>query len=158
MKRHHSLALAIEVAARKRDPWLKRVQMAQKSLTFANDQLAQLTTYAAEKDQQWTQGAQQGISVQVMQHHFQFMARLQQAIALQRIALKGLEADLAKNQAMLRDAEVRVLALKHVLASKVAADAAQAGKREQKQTDEFASLLRLRLRNQQTQETQEIAA
>lgn len=152
MKRHQSLSLAIDVTVRTRDQWLKSVQAAQQSLSFAQEQMAQLTSYASEKDAKWTTGAQLATTPEMLRHHFQFMARLQHAVALQRIALKGLEPELAKRQDLLRSAEVRVLALKHVLATKLALDQTHALKRERKQMDEFASLMHLRHANQRTLE------
>jgi flagellar protein FliJ len=153
MKRHQSLYLAIDVAARSRDHWRKSVQAAAQSLSFANDQMQQLTSYASEKDAQWARSAQLGTTPEMLRHHFQFMTRLQQAVALQRVALNGLEAELAKRQTVLRDAQVRVLALQHVLASKLATDATYALKRERKHMDEFASLMHLRQANQRTLES-----
>ena len=135
-----SVQLATDVAARKRDEAGLDLAQVQRAQRFAQDQLDQLDTYAAETVARWTTSAQVSSTPELMRHHYQFMDRLHHAIGLQRavLAKAALQVE-AANQVLLQ-AEFRLAALKQVLARKKAEVAARQVKREQKQMDEFAAL------------------
>jgi flagellar FliJ protein len=75
--------LAIEHATLQRDVLAKAVSRVERNLEFARAQMSQLQGYAADTDTRWTGTAMRGVSVELMRHQYQFMDRLQQAIAMQ---------------------------------------------------------------------------
>lgn len=153
MSAFKSLALAIELATAKRDQALAQLQAMWRAHAFAQEQMDQLRQYAQETDQRWTQGAQKSTTPELLHHHYQFMARLSQAIALQDGALgNAMQRVEAARQALLQT-ELRLASLKQVLMHRQADLAKVQHKRDQKQMDEFAALqtqrqLRLQAENQ----------
>lgn len=141
-----SVQLAIELATRDRDELAKVVARVERNLAFVHDQMAQLEGYAAEKDSNWMASGARSVSPEVMRHHYQFMERLQHAMALQTntIANTGRQLELAKGN-LLR-AEFRLNGLNQVLKSRMAALLHVERRREQRQTDEFAALQHARSR------------
>jgi flagellar FliJ protein len=135
-----SIALAIDVATRKRDHAGKLLVQAQRACLFAQNQLDQLESYAADSEARWTASAQISITPELLQHQYQFMDRLRHAIGLQRNAIADLDfqRDAARKRAL--DAEFRLAALEHVMKKKRSNLTAQASRREQKQMDEFAAM------------------
>lgn len=135
-----SFLLAIDMATRKRDLVSQGLMQAQRVYLFAQDQMAQLQTYATETESRWTAAAQISTSTELMRHHYQFMGRLHHAIELQKGALanESLKVDAAKR--LVLDAEFRLASLKQVLKKKQADLAILQSRREQKQMDEFAAM------------------
>ena len=135
-----SFILAIEMATRKRDQASQGLMHAQNAYLFAQDQMAQLQTYAAETESRWTAAAQISTSPELMRHHYQFMGRLHQAIELQKGALENevRKVDFAKKVVL--EAEFRLVSLNQVLEKKQAGMALLQSRREQKQMDEFAAM------------------
>jgi flagellar FliJ protein len=135
-----TLALAVEVASFKRDAASRALADTQQKYLAAQDQLAQLESYAAETESRWMAQAQTCALPELMRHHYQFMERLAQAIQMQQgiLADHARWVDQAKKQ--LTDAEIRVATLKQVCRHKQAEADRLLGRREQKQIDEFAAL------------------
>ena len=81
-----------------------------------------------------------------MQHYYQFMERLQQAVGLQRHVVSGVEQEFAAAKKLLLGADIRLASLNQLLEKRQSGiERIQAG-REQKQLDEFAALQHRRLR------------
>ena len=135
-----SLSLAIELSVIKRDQALAQLQKNVQAHAFAQEQQQQLKQYADETDARWTRSGQAGTTPELMQHHYQFMGRLTQAIALQDGVLSGTTQRVEAAKQMLLQAEFRLASLKQVLASRQADLAKSHQRREQKQMDEFAAL------------------
>ncbi|MEI8170801.1 MAG: flagellar export protein FliJ [Rhodoferax sp.] len=135
-----SFLLAIDMATLKRDQANQGLMRAQNAYLFAQDQMSQLETYAAETESRWTAAAQISTSPEMMKHHYQFMGRLHHAISLQTEALgnEHRKVDLAKRVVL--QAEFRLVSLKQVLAKKQAGLDVLLARREQKQMDEFAAM------------------
>ena len=135
-----SVLLAIDLATAQRDQMAQDLMNAQQDHQFAQDQMAQLQTYALETESRWTARAQIGTTPEVMRHHYQFMDRLQHAVGLQSGALEntGHKAEMAKKCVL--EAEFRLVSLKQVLKKKQSDLLLLQSRREQKQMDEFASL------------------
>jgi flagellar FliJ protein len=134
-----TLALAVEVASRKRDAAHRALGQAQQKYIAAHDQLTQLETYASETETRWMTQAQTCAVPELMRHHYQFMERLAQAIQMQLgiLADNARWVEAAKKQ--LADTEIRVATLQQVCRNKqLEADKLQ-NRREQKQIDEFAA-------------------
>jgi flagellar FliJ protein len=75
-----------------------------------------------------------------MHHHYQFMARLQQAIALQTGTLDLHVRQIEERAVALRNAEARLGSLKQVLQRRVQEQQVHERRAEQKQVDEIAAL------------------
>lgn len=137
-----SFLLAIEMATRKRDQVSQGLMQAQNSYLFAQDQMNQLQTYAAETESRWTAAAQISTSTEMLRHHYQFMGRLQHAMDLQKGALENESRKVGLAKQAVLEAEFRLVSLKQVLEKKQADLAVLQSRREQKQMDEFASMRR----------------
>lgn len=135
-----SVLLAIEVASGRRDQAGKGLLHAQRAHLFAQDQMAQLQTYAAETEAKWATAAQVSTTPELMRHHYQFMERLHHAIGLQVGVLENASQKVEAARRVLLDAEFRLSGLKQVLKKKQADIALVQARREQKQMDEFAAL------------------
>ena len=118
---------------------------------FAQEQMNQLQQYAKETDQRWAQSAQKSTTPELLHHQYQFMERLNQAIALQggAVANASRRADLAKQDVV--QAELRLASLKQVLSHRQSVLAKELQRRDQKQMDEFASLQTQRQLRQQAE-------
>lgn len=134
-----SLVLAIDLATSQRDQALTQLQAAQRALAFAQGQMNQLQQYAQETDQRWMTGAQVSTTAELMRHQYQFMGRLNQAIALQNGTIEGANRRVAGAQQALVQTELRLASLKQVLGQRQLAQARTQHRQEQKQMDEFAA-------------------
>lgn len=135
-----SFLLAIDMATRKRDQASQESMRVQGAYLFAQDQMVQLETYAAETASRWTAAAQISTSTELMRHHYQFMDRLHHAIGLQKDVLENETRKVDAANRLVLDAEFRLVSLKQVLKKKQADIAILQTRREQKQMDEFAAL------------------
>lgn len=139
MTGQRSLLLAIDLATARRDEALAQMQRAVHAEAFAQDQMHQLKQYASETEQRWLQGAQVSTSSEMLHHHYQFMGRLNLAIALQDGVLASHRQRVEAARQALMTAEFRLASFKQLLASRQATVAKARQRQEQKQMDEFAS-------------------
>lgn len=146
MHKFNSLQLAIDQAAAKRDQALADLQKLRKAHAFANSQMAQLEQYAVETEQRWTRNAQISTTPELLHHHYQFMARLQQAISMQTTVISGSSRTVQLAEQRMLQAEFRLASLKLVLTHRLAEVDKLKARQEQKLTDEFAAMLTLRQR------------
>lgn len=141
-----SILLAIEHATLNRDALAKVAARLERNLDFARSQMAQLENYAVDTDSRWTGKATQGVSVELMRHQYQFMDRLQQAIAMQSGVLTQSAGQLEQAKVKLLQAEVRLLGLNQILTVRQAALQRTQRQRQQRHTDEFAAMQHARNR------------
>jgi flagellar protein FliJ len=146
MHKFNSLQLAIDLAVAKRDQALADLQKLRKSHAFANSQMAQLEQYAVETEQRWTRNAQVSTTPELLHHHYQFMARLQQAISMQTTVISGSRRTVQLAERRMLQAEFRLASLKLVLTHRMAEVDKLKARQEQKLTDEFAAMQTLRQR------------
>ena len=136
----NALTVAVEVASRKRDEARRLLQDAQGAQQAAQDQLNQLQGYARETEGRWGMRADAAVQPEVMFHHYQFMDRLGHAVGLQT----GVESDHASRvqdaTRTLLEAELRLASLRKVVEKRQHDHERQQMRREQKQTDERASI------------------
>jgi flagellar protein FliJ len=144
MPKFRSLRLAIDLAISNRDQALAVLQTQRHNHAFAQSQMDQLQQYATETEQRWTVGAQKSTTPELLHHHYQFMARLQQAVVLQQGALATSASKVQAAEQHLLQAEFRIASLKLVLAKRQGELATTQQRQEQKQMDEFASMQTLR--------------
>jgi flagellar FliJ protein len=135
-----SILLAIDVATRRRDLLGKKMVEIQQTQLFAQDQMVQLQTYAADTDARWTSAAQICATPELMRHHYQFMDRLHHAIGMQSGVISDLSLQVEMAKKTWLEAEFRLSSLKQVLKRKQMESSAVQSRREQKQMDEFAAL------------------
>ena len=144
----NSVLLAIDVGTRQRDEAGKLMARVQRSWRGAQDQMEQLAAYAADTEAKWAVAAQVRSTPEIVRHYYQFMERLQQAIALQGQALAGLDKELAAARKLLLEAEIRIASLNQLLEKKRSGIHRRQAVREQKQLDEFAAMQHRRLRSE----------
>lgn len=147
MSQLKSILLAIEMATRKRDELIRAAGRLQKNLEFAQNQMDQLTGYAADTDARWVGPTAQSRSAELIRHHYQFMERLQQAIALQSGAIDSSARQLEAGRQLLLQAEYRLAGLNQLLKDRQALMLVKERRSEQRQSDEFAALLHARNRH-----------
>ena len=133
------LTVAVELATRKRDEAGQALAQVLRRHDHALQQLDQLSSYAADTQGRWSVSAQTHTSPQIVGHYYQFMARLDPTIALQQGVIDEAHRQCQAARKVLMDAEVVLAGLKHLLEKRRQEHARLAARREQKQTDEFAS-------------------
>lgn len=136
----NALNVAIEAAERKRDAARTTMQERQRAQQAAQAQIDQLQGYVLEMQARW--GAQEGLAVQpeVMHHQYQFMERLQHAIGLQTRVVADQDIRLETARQALLAAELRVTSLQKVVQARSRDVALAQMRREQKDTDERATM------------------
>lgn len=136
----NALNVAIEAAERKRDAARTAMQERQRAQQAAQAQMDQLQGYVLEMQARW--GAQEGLTVQpeVMHHQYQFMERLQHAIGLQTRVVADQDIRLETARQALLAAELRVTSLQKVVQARRRDVALAQMRREQKDTDERATM------------------
>lgn len=144
MHKFNSLQLAIDLASAKREQALAELQKVRRSHAYANSQMAQLEQYAVETEQRWTRNAQVSTTAELLHHHYQFMARLRQAIAMQTNVISGSSRSVQLAEQRMLQAEFRLASLKMVLTKRLTELDKVKQRQEQKQTDEFAAMQTLR--------------
>ena len=133
------LTVAVELATRKRDEAGQALAQVLRRHDHALQQLDQLSSYAADTQGRWSVSAQTHTSPQIVGHYYQFMARLDQTIALQQGVIDEAHRQCLAARKVLMEAEVYLAGLQRLLEKRRQEHARLAARREQKQTDEFAS-------------------
>ncbi|MHA7599153.1 flagellar export protein FliJ [Alicycliphilus sp. T452] len=132
--------VAAELAERQRDAARQALRDVQDARQAAQAQLDQLTGYAGETLGRWGMKAGAAVQPEVMRHHYQFMGRLDDAIAQQTGTVATQDARVEQARQALLAAELRLASLRKVLERRRAEMALLQQRREQKQTDERAAL------------------
>ncbi len=133
------LTVALELATRKRDEAGQALAQLLRRHDHALQQLDQLSSYAADTQGRWSVSAQTRTSPQIVGHYYQFMDRLDQTIVLQQGVIDDAHRQCQAARKVLMEAEVYLAGLKRLLEKRRQEHARLAARREQKQTDEFAS-------------------
>jgi flagellar FliJ protein len=135
-----SMQLAVELASRQRDQVRQELAQAHKVLQFAQQQFRQLEGYAEETQARWITQSTRQAAPEVMRHYYQFMDKLQQAMALQQQVLQDAGLRLGVQQQALLEAEFRLSARQTVCDNMRREAAVRRDKLEQKVFDEMAAL------------------
>jgi len=143
MKALKAVQIAIDLAQRRRDDAAKVLAQAVQHQQAAQGQMDQLQAYARETESKWINRAQVSASPALMQHHYQFMAKLDQAVVFQQSVLQNHEHRVSQVRQALVEAEQRLNSFEHVLASRQAQNNAVLNRRQQRETDELASRMGL---------------
>ncbi len=140
MTRCRAIELAIELATRQRDELAKRHAQAVRNLEFANQQMAQLQGYAQEVDARLLAQGAASMAIELVQNHYQFTERLQQAVTLQEGVIINMQRLCDNAHRALLQGEFKLAGLKQVLQTRQAAVQKTLARREQRATDEFAAM------------------
>lgn len=149
MAQGQGLQVAMEAAQRQRDAAMQRLAQKRQARQLGQQQLDQLTGYATETEQRSILRGQIGTSPEVMQHHLQFMARLEQTIELQKTQMGLHDEAVQEAERQLLMAELRLVSLRQVVQRRERDAALSQQRREQKELDEMAAS-RYRLMTQAT--------
>ena len=137
-----SIVFAISVAYKKRDGLVQMLNRYQRIYAYANDQMMQLSAYARETNEKWRVSSQRGTTPELMCHHYQFMARLEDAMTLQTDVLKNAEVDVHNSRQKFLAAEVRIASLELMQKKTQSSIDLLKARKDQKQSDEFAATKR----------------
>ncbi len=140
MSTNNGLDAARDLARRQRDEAARLLAVARQGWLSQQMQLDQLQGYAQETDARWSLAAGRTSAPEVMHHHYQFMQRLDQAMAMQNKTMDAQARHVDECATALRAAETRLESLKQLLERREAGAAVQQRRKEQKQVDETAAL------------------
>lgn len=135
-----ALNVAVEMATRQRDDARRALQSAESAREAARGQLEQLQSYAQETEGRWGMREDAEVKPEVMFHHYQFMGRLGHAMGLQSGVIEDHDGRVERARQALLQAELRLASLQKVLEKRHRDLQTAHDRREQKQTDERASL------------------
>lgn len=133
------LQLAKAMAERQRDVVATALALAVQNQQAAQAQMQQLEAYARETEVKWMQRAQVAASPEIMQHHYQFIAKLEEAIAFQVRVIDNHSGRVMQVRLGLIEVEQRLARFKHILTLRQAEITLVHNRQEQRQMDELAS-------------------
>ncbi|MBS7351314.1 MAG: flagellar FliJ family protein [Comamonas sp.] len=136
----NALMVAIEMATRKRDQARQTLRERQQAQAGATEQMQQLSAYSQEMQERWAVREGAEFKPEVMEHHRQFMLRLEHAIELQTKVLRDHALRVQAAQHALMTTELRLSSLEKVVQMRRRDMALAEQRRDQKQTDERAAL------------------
>lgn len=133
------LGTVVEVSELRRDDMLRALGQARHALDQGQQQLQQLAAYADESQARWKARASQGVTPQLLHHHRQFMARLDEASRFQQDVIKRLQTEVERCEASLVMAERDLAALNKYVDRKRQVTLQAQERQEQKLNDEMAA-------------------
>lgn len=139
-----TLSLLLERAEGERDAAARALHTASTQADAARAQHGELAGYRQEYQQRWTQSFSQGTTMSLVDCYQSFGQRLNQAVDTQGHVANHADQRLQRAREALRQAELRVAALRQLIARRRAEADKQAQRREQRATDEFAARAHLR--------------
>ncbi len=139
-----TLSLLLERAEGERDAAARALHTASTQADAARAQHGELAGYRQEYQQRWTQSFSQGTTMSLVGCYQSFGQRLNQAVDTQGHVANHADQRLHRARETLRQAELRVAALRQLIARRRAEADKQAQRREQRATDEFAARAHLR--------------
>jgi len=139
-----TLSLLLDRAEKERDAAAQALHAASTQAQAARAQHGELAGYRQEYQQRWTQSFAQATTMNIVGCYQSFGRRIDQAVDTQGHVAN--HADQRQNRAReaLREAELRVAALRQLIARREAEAAKAAQRREQRASDEFAARAHLR--------------
>jgi flagellar FliJ protein len=139
-----TLSLLLERAEKQRDAAAQALHAASAQAQAARAQHGELAGYRQEYQQRWTQSFAQATTMDIVGCYQSFGRRIDQAVDTQNHVAN--HADQRQNRAReaLREAELRVAALRQLIARREAEAAKAVQRREQRAADEFAARVHLR--------------
>lgn len=139
-----TLSLLLERAEGERDAAARALHTASTQADAARAQHGELAGYRQDYQQRWTQSFSQGTTMSLVGCYQSFGQRLNQAVDTQGHVANHADQRVQRAREALRQAELRVAALRQLIARRRAEADKQAQRREQRATDEFAARAHLR--------------
>ena len=139
-----TLSLLLERAEGERDAAAQALHAATAQAQAARAQHGELAGYRQDYQQRWTQSFAQATTMEIMACYQSFGQRLNQAVDSQGHVAQNADQRQVRARDALRQAELRVAALRQLIARRQAEVHKQAQRREQRATDEFAARAHLR--------------
>ncbi len=139
-----TLSLLLERAESERDAAAQALNAATAQAQAARAQHGELAGYRQEYQQRWTQSFAQATTMDIVACYQSFGQRLNQAVDTQGHVAQHADQRQTRARDALRQAELRVAALRQLIARRQAEAAKAAQRREQRATDEFAARAHLR--------------
>ena len=139
-----TLSLLLERAEGERDAAAQALHAASNQAQAARNQHGELTGYRQDYQQRWTQTFAQATTMDIVGCYQSFGRRLDQAVDTQGHVAQHADQRQIRARDALRQAELRVAALRQLIARRQAEAAKVAQRREQHATDEFAARAHLR--------------
>lgn len=139
-----TLSLLLERAERERDAAAQALHAASAQAHAARTQHGELDGYRQDYQRRWTHSFTQSATMDIVGCYQSFGRRLDQAVDTQsHVADHAGQREVRAREA-LRQAELRVAALRQLIARRQAEAAKATQRREQRATDEFAARAHLR--------------
>lgn len=135
----NALKIAIGMAEKERDTAAGALARAEPEAAQAQAQFDQLVGYARETHARWSPAGRGSATPEVLRHHYLFMERLDQVIALQADVVKRHQRQIEQCRSTLTQVQSRVQALRAVADGLLDRQARATARSEQKQTDEMAA-------------------
>lgn len=139
-----TLSLLLERAESERDAAAQVLHAASAQAQAARAQHGELAGYRQDYQQRWTQSFAQATTMDIVACYQSFGQRLNQAVDTQGHVAQHADQRQTRAREALRHAELRVAALRQLIARRQAEAAKVAQRREQRATDEFAARAHLR--------------
>ncbi|MFN3860340.1 MAG: flagellar export protein FliJ [Roseateles sp.] len=139
-----TLSLLLERAEAERDAAAQALHAAQAQADAARAQHDELTGYRQAYQQRWTEQFTSGTTMSIMGCYQSFSQRLDQAVTTQGQVAQHADQRQTRAREALRQAELRVAALRQLIKRREAEAQRAAERREQRAADEFAARAHLR--------------
>ena len=139
-----TLSLLLERAEGARDAAAQALHAARAQAQAARAQHGELSGYRQDYQQRWTQSFAQATTMDIVACYQSFGQRLNQAVDTQGHVAQHADQRQERARDALRQAELRVAALRQLIARRQAEVTKAAERREQRATDEFAARAHLR--------------
>ncbi|WP_342132288.1 flagellar export protein FliJ [Hydrogenophaga sp. OTU3427] len=129
----------VEVNTMRRDDALRALGQARQAQDHAEQQLRQLQDYSVEAEMRWKHRASQGVTPQLLHHHRQFMARIDEAVRFQDDVIAKLVAEVARCEQVVHLAERELASLSKYVERKRMEQQQHLERQDQKRNDEMAA-------------------
>ncbi len=139
-----TLGLLLERAEGERDGAAQALHAAMAQAQAARAQHGELSGYRQDYQQRWTHSFTQSTTMDIVGCYRSFGQRLDQAVDTQGHIAQHADQRQERARDALRQAELRVAALRQLIARRQAEAAKLAQRREQRASDEFAARAHLR--------------
>ena len=139
-----TLSLLLERAEAERDEAARLLHAASAQAGAARAQHGELAGYRLEYQQRWTQSFTQATTMSIVGCYQDFGRRIDQAVDTQGHVADHADQREARARDALRQTELRVAALRQLIARREAEANKAAERREQRASDEFAARAHLR--------------
>lgn len=129
----------VEVNTMRRDDALRALVQARQAQEHAEQQLRQLQDYSVDAEMRWKHRASQGVTPQLLHHHRQFMARIDEAVRYQDDVIAKLVAEVARCEQVVHLAERELASLSKYVERKRMEQQQHLERQDQKRNDEMAA-------------------